>query len=729
MYYRSVRWLPVVLLTLVVFFLWQWSLGLGEGDNDAVFSTTLVRHASLRMPAPLLSESSASHGVTAVKEDMGPETTRPPLFADYCHQPSEVGKPTSAPVRFLYLPFRYDGTSIVDIWTSQMDHSYPTYKYGREGVVALLGEKVSYTNSGQSLSGGTLAFGPGKTATLFDSTNTPEMMFSKGFRYFYYRSPSLELYLGYDGHDGHDFADLKDWNLVPAAPGKVVFAGYHGDALGRVIEVYHEEGYLTRYAHLASVAVSVGQRVGYQDTLGVIGGSTVFKNTEGKNELVDFPDKRAYGRHLHLTVFRWDDDVRTWKITDPFGWDPWQSEVAQRQDPLRACNGEVSYNLWVGGAPRSYSQGNTAQTLDSPVADRYMGGFLDDSWPNGQVDAASFVGDVSQAADGLALVPGATHTKTWRVKNTGTTTWDGYRLVFVGGHQMGATSPVVIPLTLPNQEQNISITIQVPTVSSRSEWQIVDRAGIWVPGGRLQVQVTVPGSGPEPPRDGVEAVSLVSLEFPSVVAPGQTFRPRATFRVNFGQLLESRGDMLRNTDGNLYDAWPHVAVVGTIDAGQTYPFEFYADNPMRAPQAEGTYTSRWRVWRNGAYAGPEITIRFDVRAGGGTRPNPPVPQSPGDWYVSRDGSTPALCVNPVGGVQYHFQVFESHDTPDSGWIATNCWTPPALGPYTYQWHAQVRTGSLESDWGETRHFSMDSQQLTIDDLVFSHGSPSAAEEV
>ena len=163
----------------------------------------------------------------------------------------------------------------------------------------------------------------------------------------------------------------------------------------------------------------------------------------------------------------------------------------------------------------------------------------------------------------------------------------------------------------------------------------------------------------------------------------------------------------------------HVAVVGTVNAGHSYTFQFYSNDPIHAPNFEGTYESRWRVWRDGNWSGPEVTIRFDVRIGGGTRPSAPTPSSPGNWYVSRDGSAPQLCVNAMSGVDYDFQIYESHDTPDSGWISSNCWTPSGLGPYTYKWHVKVRSSGLESDWSESWNFSIDSQQMTMDDFLFA----------
>lgn len=121
--------------------------------------------------------------------------------------------------------------------------------------------------------------------------------------------------------------------------------------------------------------------------------------------------------------------------------------------------------------------------------------------------------------------------------------------------------------------------------------------------------------GPNPVH-ALDNIEIQSVNSPSVVAPGQTFCFNVTVKVNQGQLVESRGDMLRNTDNNLYGHWPHIAVAGTVNTGQSFTFNCYGSG-MTAPSTEGTYESKWRVWRNGAWDGREFAIRFEVRNGGG----------------------------------------------------------------------------------------------------------------
>src|ERR1700704_1212338 len=45
-------------------------------------------------------------------------------------------------------------------------------------------------------------------------------------------------------------------------------------------------------------------------------------------------------------------------------------------------------------------------------------------------DAATFVSDVT-IADGTVMKPGQSFTKTWRISNSGSTTWKGYSLNFL----------------------------------------------------------------------------------------------------------------------------------------------------------------------------------------------------------------------------------------------------------------------------------------------------------
>lgn len=97
-------------------------------------------------------------------------------------------------------------------------------------------------------------------------------------------------------------------------------------------------------------------------------------------------------------------------------------------------------------------------------------------------DLAQFVRDVT-IPDGTTYAPGASFTKTWRLKNAGNCTWSGYSLVFDSGDQMNGTSPTTIGAVTPGQEVDISVTLTAPATpgSYRGYWGIRNASGGFIP--------------------------------------------------------------------------------------------------------------------------------------------------------------------------------------------------------------------------------------------------------
>lgn len=85
-------------------------------------------------------------------------------------------------------------------------------------------------------------------------------------------------------HEGIDFVAPVGTPVVAAAAGQIVQARYNG-AYGNMVEVAHAEGFVTRYAHLQTIDVALGQAVGAGERLGRLG------NTG-----------RSTGPHLHYEV-------------------------------------------------------------------------------------------------------------------------------------------------------------------------------------------------------------------------------------------------------------------------------------------------------------------------------------------------------------------------------------------------------------------------------------------
>tara|TARA_R110002096_G_scaffold143328_4_gene299318 strand:- start:112831 stop:113574 length:744 start_codon:yes stop_codon:yes gene_type:complete len=96
-------------------------------------------------------------------------------------------------------------------------------------------------------------------------------------------------------HEGIDLAAAKGTKVAVSGPGVVVRAGQAG-AYGNIVVVDHGGGLETRYAHLDSMSVKVGQQVAAGEIVGKVGETG-----------------RVTGAHLHFEV------RRAGKAIDPKG--------------------------------------------------------------------------------------------------------------------------------------------------------------------------------------------------------------------------------------------------------------------------------------------------------------------------------------------------------------------------------------------------------------------------
>jgi hypothetical protein len=90
-----------------------------------------------------------------------------------------------------------------------------------------------------------------------------------------------------------------------------------------------------------------------------------------------------------------------------------------------------------------------------------------------------FVADVT-IPDGTAVKPGESFVKTWRVRNTGNTTWgEGYALAFSKDDQMGGPDSVALPLARPGETGEVSLKLTAPKSGGmrRSTWKARDPQG------------------------------------------------------------------------------------------------------------------------------------------------------------------------------------------------------------------------------------------------------------
>jgi hypothetical protein len=92
-------------------------------------------------------------------------------------------------------------------------------------------------------------------------------------------------------------------------------------------------------------------------------------------------------------------------------------------------------------------------------------------------NAAAFVADIS-IPDDSEITTGASFIKTWRIRNSGTCTWDGrYKLAHVDGHLLGAVvGQIPLPASVaPGQTIDLSVQLTAPAAagSYRGDWKLV----------------------------------------------------------------------------------------------------------------------------------------------------------------------------------------------------------------------------------------------------------------
>ena len=86
-------------------------------------------------------------------------------------------------------------------------------------------------------------------------------------------------------HSGQDFAGTMMTPIYSTAPGVISFTGVR-NGYGNTIEIDHGHGFKTRYAHLAAIAVNVGDHVPLGQRIGAMGSTG-----------------RSTGPHLHYEVW------------------------------------------------------------------------------------------------------------------------------------------------------------------------------------------------------------------------------------------------------------------------------------------------------------------------------------------------------------------------------------------------------------------------------------------
>lgn len=506
-----------------------------------------------------------------------------------------------------------------------------------------------------------------------------------------YQGVTGESIIFYDGHDGYDWAIQGGENvpILAAASGEVTEIRKPDGAYGWTVVIDHLNGYQTLYSHLKenSVTKKPGDCVGVGEPIGIQGRT-------GKST----------GIHLHFRVLHYGQP------TDPFGWCYYCTDPPP--DPLRDFKGESSKNLWYGTNPRSVGQPPTRPNIGMIWGDfstHYLGGpgvYLPIELPSS--DAAVFFADIT-IPDDTVVTPGQALHKVWRVRNTGTSTWgSGYQLAFVGGDQMGAQAAVDVPVAAPGAQVDIPVDMTAPGAqgSYAGYWQLRNAQGTYF-GPRLWVEITV--------QSASSYVTILSADPPS---PSDTAMVRIHAR---SEEMPNFRAMRLKVDGQV------VYELGAPEFYYDWNTAGYAagDHSLVVEAADQSDTA----WSHPERRAMSYTLLGNTQPLN-HRPNPPSPTSPYDWYVYYSGNTAQLCAQHNGDPDgdaitgYYFDVYDSAQLWNSGWVGSNCVTTGALGPYNYQWRVKVHdSNGAESDWSNTWHFTLVNPDLAITEFYFEPLDP------
>ncbi len=230
------------------------------------------------------------------------------------------------------------------------------------------------------------------------------------------------------------------------------------------------------------------------------------------------------------------------------------------------------------------------------------------STPSEAFSGLQFVADIS-LPPGSRLNGGQNIQKTWRVRNTGETTWDaGYQLELQSGDALGSPNLVSLPVAAPGAVVDVSLSLKTPSAPGiySASWQARDDQGRPF-GDALSLELEVMQAvQPGVSLDDAQFVKDVTILDGSSIPAGSKFLK--TWRVrNSGTSTWNAGYQL--------DYFQHERLGAQAIALTSTPPGSVQDLTLEltAPLSPGTYRSTWRL-RNpqGDFFGHEFYTMFQV---------------------------------------------------------------------------------------------------------------------
>jgi murein DD-endopeptidase MepM/ murein hydrolase activator NlpD len=239
------------------------------------------------------------------------------------------------------------------------------------------------------------------------------------------------------------------------------------------------------------------------------------------------------------------------------------------------------------------------------------GGASGSSGTTNQGDSSDYISDIT-IPDKMVMGFNNSFTKTWAIRNNGTTTWNsGYKIAFVNGTKMGGAYEV--PLTqnvAPGQTAHISVNMYSPNVAEtyKGYWKLKNPAGQFF-GDLLWVEIVTRSNASAPTNNGNGQVKLYgNIDYANLLgsyASEDTNHPNA----NSSSMMIPAGWSVKTYDADNFGGSEERCWYQSVPKLQDHGWQ----NRIRSMKVynymacgTGDANARVRLFSNSGYQGTEV---------------------------------------------------------------------------------------------------------------------------
>lgn len=244
-------------------------------------------------------------------------------------------------------------------------------------------------------------------------------------------------------------------------------------------------------------------------------------------------------------------------------------------------------------------------------------------------DGAVYVADVT-VPDGTEVRSGSQFEKVWRLKNTGTTVWDGgYRWVFDGQEGFGNPDGIGAPGIGPGGTWDVHVPLTAPSLPGRYRgyWRMASPSGTRF-GDRCWVEVVVVAGGSQTGTETIVSESDLTSE--GSVGFAKTGTPRWWLDIGGvgdgghmfatqpnGDAVDNVGDWRPNLpESREYDVYAYIPGNWASTRNAVYEIYRQGENIAAVPVNQRLYSDEWKLLGRFYFpAGSGNNIRLADRTG------------------------------------------------------------------------------------------------------------------